>query len=366
MAGYLTSQQNRRSASRFWSRLSDEELLTTNFHADNPEMLENLLDSPPGGDEVPEIEFTYDTTFSGMGMVRCVRCKKKARNHNKGFVLQFLDGRRMLIGKDCGEKLYGATFHFVKADFTEAVNRKEALVHRASVLKNKTTICDLFDALAGAECWRTYSDVKRDFNSSMSELSADLAKAVARQDGALSSEQKVRDTLAEAEYETRTGRKTKIFRTVVSTAWHLQGQSFFAPKPLPNKLVLDLVRRAKAAVWKLGDPAPSTSELRQFFGGIRNIVEELKAQCSRVDDLVHVFSPTQIAAISDWLQSRSLGSLQREGNRLFRANKSGVRVKYRDDRWYGEREEIILPGAFPKGPHQLLSEIQVLLATPIP
>ena len=79
-----------------WRKLSENDLLKTEFTAADPENSSGLSwDDPP--DEEPEIEFSYD--MSGRGLkVKCVYCKYP--NHFKGIVTRYSSGERRLVGRD--------------------------------------------------------------------------------------------------------------------------------------------------------------------------------------------------------------------------------------------------------------------------
>lgn len=361
-----TDRSKRESgSSSYWAKLSDDELLATEFYTDDPEKLEGLLDTPPEGDEIPGIEFAYDTKQTGTGMVRCIHCKKTAKNHNKGFVLQFENGDRMLFGKDCGEKQYGVVFNQVKQSFYSASARKEALEHRLSVLSNKPTIVDLLERVEGAECWQQFADLKKQFNRAMRELSPQFAESASRHDGALYLAQSVRDHDEEAKFEERTGRAVPIYKNVQSIHWQLRGKRFFEIEPLPSKLVAPLVHRAKGALLKLGEEAGSTHEMKQFFRGMDRILGDLRDQANRVDDLPKIFTREQVEALSAWLHANSYGTLRFSEYGVYRSNRRGeVRQHFDSVRGEHVREEIILPNPFATPPHDLLDEIEHLLADP--
>lgn len=347
-----------------WAQLSDEEILSTDFCTDDPESLPNLLDSPPDNDEVPEIEFYYDTGKSGSGMVRCIHCKRTAKNHNKGVVLRFSNGTRMLYGKDCGAKQYGARFANAQNDFMKAKDRKKALERRQSILDNKYRLKHLFEGIAGDPCWAAYRELKRQFNRAMSGLSYELAEAVQRRDGKLFIEQEVSDVAAEAAYEKRTGRSVKISKRTETEHWRLNGQPFFDVRnKVLHQKVASLVQRAKAALEQLSEGAGSTHELKVFNNGFGKLITDLRDCMQKIDDLPRAFSADQVEAISEWSQNRSEGKLLLTGNKMYRTNRSGAVREHRN--MYGMliREEISLPDPFPAAPHDKLDQIESLLSS---
>jgi len=104
---------------RYWTTLTEEELLNTEFTTDNPNALSGVVHELPQTDEVPYVEFAYSV---GARQVRCVY--DRYDNHGKGIVMKYRDGTRILVGWVCARKIWDVNFDLVAKDFDLA--QKEA------------------------------------------------------------------------------------------------------------------------------------------------------------------------------------------------------------------------------------------------
>lgn len=347
----------------YWSSKSDAELLSLDFYSEDPSKLPRLLEAEPQTDEVPEVEFSYDTTQTGTGMVRCVHCKKSAPNHNRGFVMQFQSGDRILIGKDCGRKLYGESFSGAERDYREAAERGALLRRRQGVLAAKRRLVELLETVEGSPCWRVYGELKHDFNNAMPDLSREFGDAVRSRDGALYANSQVHDTAAEAAYEKRTGRKAPIMKTISAVHSVLAGQSFFQlGYTSPDRLVPDYVHRAKAALWTLEETDKSNHELRLFFTALNLVISNLQSEAERVDVLPMAFGAENGKMISEWVSANRMPSFHAEATRWFIGNqRDGVRTVGSETRgWVAS--EVHFPTSWPLAPHAELREIAAILS----
>src|SRR5277367_1741821 len=88
-----------------WRTLTDQELIEAKLDIFDPETLAGLLPDLPSDYMDSVLEAQYDTTTTTGKMVRCIHCKKY--NHYHGFVFRTPRDERILVGIDCGEKIYG-------------------------------------------------------------------------------------------------------------------------------------------------------------------------------------------------------------------------------------------------------------------
>lgn len=181
----------------FWEGKSDSEILKTTFRHADPEALPHLLAALRVGDEVPELEFEYDTRGTGVGMVRCRHCKKHAANHNVGFVLRYQDGSRILVGKNCGEKEYGQAFTYRANHFRSAMKRSELLRRKLGLVAIRKELVAVLDEIKAYEGWLIYRESKQSFWHGMHHM-LDLVTSILKRDGLLAVESTHRDTDAEA------------------------------------------------------------------------------------------------------------------------------------------------------------------------
>ncbi|MEO9228884.1 MAG: hypothetical protein ABI216_08065 [Devosia sp.] len=346
----------------YWSSKSDAELLALDFYSEDPSKLPRLLEMEPQTDESPEVEFSYDTTQTGTGMVMCVHCKKSAPNHNRGFVMQFQNGDRILIGKDCGRKLYGESFSHAERDHREAAERGSLLRKRLGVLGAKLRLVELLETVEGNPCWLAYGELRRDFNNAMPDLAHELADAVRSRDGALYANTLIHDVEAEAAYENRTGRKAPHMKTVSVVHSVLAGRSFFKMgEASPDRLVPDYVHRAKAALWTLEETDKSNHDFRLFFTALNLVISNLQSEAERIDVLPVAFGMENGKRISEWAAANRLPSFHAELARWYIGNRDGVTTVRSEARgWVSS--EIHLPSAWPLAPHAELREIAAILS----
>lgn len=222
-----------------WKNLTDEDLIDWNFRASDPQALDNLRTELPRNQEIPQIEFAYDTLLSGSGMVRCMHCKKTAKNHNRGFVLFYADGSRALVGKDCGAKQYGAAFEHAERQFQLARSRAHYLRRKRAIEANATEICDLVETVSSHPLVEMHSRLKKEFNWGMRSIAPSLADAAQKHDGALFSEERVRDYEAESTRVEKPGQKPRdIWRMVYRELGRLASPSFFRVDARPPSKLL--------------------------------------------------------------------------------------------------------------------------------
>jgi hypothetical protein len=354
----------------YWANRSDFELLTNELSfIGDPERLENVVEVILDTDEVPRIEYTYDTR--GGEMVRCRHCKVSAKNHHRGFVLRYEDGSRLLFGKDCGEKQYGEAFAHHEREFTAAVKRAALLKRRQHLIEQREAFVRDFERIAGDPCWRAYRELKRSFFAAFSDLIDDLDEAAQKRDGALYGDIQVVDHEAEDAYERRTGRKVSIPKRAHVVVHRLAGRDFYDIRHRPDEAIASLTNRAIAALHQLDRGDKSDHDLRVAFQGIIGLVQAIEQKASTLGELPDVFAPTNIDGISRWLQSQSIGhgEMRLEGRHLNRCNKKG-HVREAPGSWLvpGKRmAEVHLPDVLPTPPMAMILNLRSSLqaeATP--
>lgn len=78
-----------KSGPSYWSRRTDDELLSMQLTTDDPESVENLsTDHPPDDDAI--VEMAYNVTGRKKGKVQCAFCQYP--NHFRGVVMRFRSG----------------------------------------------------------------------------------------------------------------------------------------------------------------------------------------------------------------------------------------------------------------------------------
>jgi hypothetical protein len=317
---------------RYWKSLTDEQLLNVSFRADDPASLEGVLHELPLIDETPFVEFAYNTKTGSGQKVRCVHCRYD--NHNRGFVLRFRDATRILVGKDCGKKIYGADFDLIEKDFDAAKDRAYYLRCKRSTLAAAPAFRAALESLRSDPALTKFQEVKRRFNTAMSSLARELAKAVQHSDGALYVDDLVRDFEAEARREeqqeilvqqlatmTKTAvRKARedgrlprkgaglkfIFKRVPKHVGSIRGQTFFrTDQEPPRERIEQLSVRVLHSLDALPSSTLTTSQLRVVFRDLSQIVDALVGEIDRLADVLDAFDAGNLARIARWATTRS-------------------------------------------------------------
>jgi len=361
-----TSKKDKPKTVGYWSGRSDAELLAHDFYSADPSKLENLLNEVPVTPEVPEVEFTYNTLITGTGQVRCIHCKVSAVNHNRGFVLRFADGRRMLFGRNCGENVYGEAFGARRLDFDHALKRHGLLKRRERILAERERLISALEHIEAHPSWRAFAELKRGFNVAFPDIAAHVAEAVERRDGGLYGEQKVRDSEAEQRYRIKNKRDVVLYKTIETVIHRVLGAGFFAPRKHPDLIVPNLCLRARNALWVLGDTQTGSRDIEVWLRGMSTVVGQLRDEASRFSDLRAAFSPANIGGLATWLSSQSLGygELRLEGGRLHLSNRHGeVRTYYSNQESPRlRRAEMTIPSEMPEPPLAMIEELARALA----
>lgn len=244
------------------------------FTVDDPRALDGVLSLLPGGATVPEIEFSYDITppkgsmRDESTMATCIHCRHP--NHWHGFVMRFPDGSRILVGKDCGFKLYGAEFNEKHSSFKSA--RATALrISRIQTIDAQVdkSLGELW-ALASTPALIHVQAVRMQLRNRMPALARALGK-VATSGGTLSYEKQVEDVIGQLRDETpeeepeqkkaeAEGEKKKPrMRTETGNHGSLKGASLFRTEQSPALVIKDQQAKLRA-LWrpdrKSGMPTP--------------------------------------------------------------------------------------------------------------
>jgi hypothetical protein len=238
----------------YWGRLSDEELLEKTFTTGDPENLANLCLEVPPEDQIPIVEYAYDFRATKRDRIRCVHCKY--HNHLAGFVLQLSDGRRYLVGHECGDKLYGAKFDIIHREFEAARSRALLLKRMRALRAALPAFLDYLAQLRRSPVMGAYEAVRDDLRMS-SRLWGELVMACYNDHGKLYIDRHIQDIETEKRTDQEYARDLDqwksmshaqrkkyhrpqppakpIYKTVTEFAGQLPTESFFSEKPFSRR-----------------------------------------------------------------------------------------------------------------------------------
>jgi hypothetical protein len=257
----------------YWSRLKDDELLSITFTTGDPENLPGLVPDVPPPDQRPIVEYTYDFRGAKRPHIRCVHCKYP--NHLAGFVLKLTDGRRFLVGHDCGSKIYGTDFYALKSDFDRARDR-QSLLQRMENLR--AALPEFNRDLAGLRnhpAMTHFEQLRGKFKSEMPRLWGELTIACYGMQGNLVIDRHVLDPEAER-------RAVQEYREDIEQ-WrklsHAQRKKYNRPQP-PQKPVYKIVSELSGRL-----PTETFFGTNYFSRSDFNAVINQFEQLARTDEL---------------------------------------------------------------------------------
>jgi hypothetical protein len=352
-AAIMQTAERQRTRQGYWRGLNDDEVMARSVAVDDPSKLGRLLSAEPQTDEMPEIEFEYDTSESGAGLMRCVHCRKQAPNHFRGFVLQYQNGDRILIGKDCGKKHFGAEWGGVEGDFRAIKARRSLLEQRKAIVDNKVSLIDTIQHIAGATCWGFYAGYRGAFIQRFGALATDEAT---RNDGILRVEERVRDRASE-----RAGGGPR-FKNVVSEVGALKGLRFFRPGAYPGRDVADLCRRLTNAIYILSvEEVRSNHDLKVALKGIYDIAARLNEAAVDCEAIREALDPSNLGLLADWLTRRGEGLWAVRDGVFLRHDASGAPVFWYSSGGWRVVMSFDLPTEYPQSVEPLTVKVLEML-----
>ncbi|MGM4992729.1 hypothetical protein [Tardiphaga sp. 841_E9_N1_2] len=124
---------------RFWSTVSDEQLVNLDLEIDNPQTLPGMVQEVPADFKDAHVEFKYDLRGQEVEEFSCVHGHHK---HKAGFVMKLGD-LRFMVGHICAKSIYNEDFDQYVADIDAAIIRRDAL----------RRVRELKDAVAPFSAW---------------------------------------------------------------------------------------------------------------------------------------------------------------------------------------------------------------------
>jgi len=324
--------------------LSDRELIERRFWLgtdQDPEDLPNLLDRiRPGLVETLEFEYIYDRGVKEAKnrFVRCAHCGR--RHHYRGYVLQYPDGRRVLVGKDCGRAYYGLWFHQKEADFGAQLSRARALLKLQRVASLLPAAAkELSTVLEGEWCDRALAlgrTLRMQFPNLWRRLQATSsgrllvstrvrdAEAEAAQDARIDREieRRARDAgyADQDEYVRRNRslvgtdeslRKKPIYKTEPREFGRLRGYRYLAtsvsePKRRLANMLQDLDRSGKE-LRALQTDTLSTEALRGKLKNVQRLTSAIERVLSGLMECGSFLDASNLKTLADWANALKSG-----------------------------------------------------------
>ncbi|WP_155935115.1 hypothetical protein [Methylobacterium sp. 10] len=146
-----------KSGPSYWSRRTDDELLSMQLTTDDPESVENLsTEYPPDDDAI--VEMAYNVTGREKGKVQCAFCQYP--NHFRGVVMRFRSGERRLVGRNCAQDHYGVAFEALTKDFDEARTRLDYVERQRLAVAQNVDLLGLLRAMKSDPAVKAFADTK--------------------------------------------------------------------------------------------------------------------------------------------------------------------------------------------------------------
>jgi hypothetical protein len=373
-----------------WASLTDEQLLHVKFTTDDPENLEGLvLDVPASAQDEPIVEYRYDFRGAKRGLIRCAHCKYP--NHLAGIVIKTKEGKRFLVGHDCGEKLYGVKFDALQKDYSDAQNRARALRRLRNLRETLPAFCAWLSTLRRDPALRMFSEIRQDLSNKMPRFWGELQVSAQRLGNVLYAEERVRDFEAERRAQGRYEReleqwnnetvterkrmrrdgygppnepKFPIYATVAKSVGVVPTPMLFRTGGSPGQYISDIAEQfdnlnrppiemsaaAKARIFAYkgkrdGDGrafrliasigAGSTSEIERLLKDVTTLLDQIEVQLERLRELTNLYQPGTLALLAQWANERKLAG-------TYTAGVGSMHFRDND----GHEEMVILPSGY--------------------
>lgn len=354
-------------AQSHWRRLSDAELLEAQFDTTDPERLEGLVEEVPEG-ETPHVEFAYNLADKSREYVRCSHCHR--RNHHRGFVMRTDEGVRFLVGKDCGEKEYGARFEEFTNDFDAARNRADYLRMQRAIRNATPAFKAMLAELRSNAAVRAYAPFIEEFRSLMPRVWGEMILALKNNYGSLKYTEEVRDFEAEnraqdryeselrdaevdlvrmskrdkrlAKYHGRLPKKPKlpIMKRVERVHGTVPTPDLFDANFRPHAVVDSIESAVDEICRTAARDHLTTAQLSELSHAFKEVLERARSLVSRLNKPVEFMQPGNLTMIVEWSKKRGdLGRYQRGVNALSRWG-------YRKNGWEEEWLALSLPRGY--------------------
>lgn len=336
-------------------RITDVELIDLELSVTDPENLAGVSNDPPPDSE-PSVELQYDMSHRGV-KVRCVYCKFP--NHFHGVVINYGNGERRLVGRDCAESKHGVIYGQALKDFDTAVERQAYLRRKRNAARVGGELFDEFTHFAASRGVRLYDWCLETWWSSFPDLSP-VIRAHAKTGQELATKFEVRDFEAEkvskrtlgekfeeAKAEAKSyGEKWQISRTEHRTRGRLMEPGFFSHT---SSVALTLERMRDALMQEirlLSSDAPTTKMIKDAIKRLSELKSEL------VQLTMHMELLSTALSLASLNQIASYAADQAEEFEAESARRSGLPLKKRPPQYRmteGRLHNLRMPDRQPLG-----------------
>jgi hypothetical protein len=284
---------------------ADEALLKRTFRVADPRVLKGLSPKVPEGLGEPVVEFEYDARPLDKGQydrpdVWCAHCKHET--HWRGFVMRYEEGVRILVGKNCGEKIYGLTFHEYHATFNHQKNRQAQLQDLTTILPKLGNLATLLRRLVVDPRYKSFGTLQEVFHSQVSELVGAIRQSVRGDSNWLRVYEDVRDFEAEERRSKRIEAAKREYARIVKTTSKSQQARMIRDGEMP------VIEDEKEPLTKLVDRPFMQVEGRAFLTvRVSDLLAMMASQAEMLEALQRAFEGRD----SDSLSSAEISKAMR-------------------------------------------------------
>jgi hypothetical protein len=348
-----------------WRSLTDQELIDAQFDIVDPEALPGVVTDLPL-DFMESVEGQYDTSKTTNVLVRCIHCKKS--NHYHGFVFKTPSDDRILVGIDCGGKIYGVQFNKQQNEFNTARKRRDALIARRYALDHGSELLSHAHQLAAHPSLALFKETRSAYLKAFPDLARKVVEACRRGGGALFVDERSRNYEAEAARDSRLDvrearlakeamnktergkerrdiaqqRGKPIYRYPPTLIGTLKGQPFFlTTSPSPHTRIPELIADIESDLLDLNLDPPITSKLRAQLHNVRDALASIIEQVGTLAALPEAFSLQNLALLAQW------GNARAKSGETYEAH--DFAITRRSSTWESDNPPAARSVAYPQG-----------------
>jgi hypothetical protein len=323
-------------------RLSDEQLLTAILDTNDPAGLADLSDEPPPEDCQLALELTYEAEADA----RCVF----GHMHKQGLVLKDEQGRRYLIGHDCGRSKFGVEWNLMDNERQRMRDRRDYLVRLRTIGTAIKAESAWLSSLPNHPAVQAFDALRRSLATASHDFYAACRDAIENRGGQYLAPVRVRDHQAEErrreaqekekrEFAAKSERERQdffkkfgpirdrtepIFKQVSRSFGILQGAPLFVRQEKFSVRVADYVQRLDI----LADGAmqlPATGDLKEMSKTASTLIRNLNAALAEIDRATEFFSRSHLETLVSWTKHKEFPGF------VFSVEAAALRIENKDE-----------------------------------